>query len=142
ATGGGTRCPIPDRCMPRHSAARCSIATLEGMNLQGRNALRTGSAQGIGQAIAVKMAEKGADIVINYRKNASGGEETGQKIREMGRRCTVIQADVGKIADARRLVEQATTALGPIDILVNNAGIEKRGSFVDITEDDYRAVIE
>jgi glucose 1-dehydrogenase len=60
----------------------------------------------------------------------------------MGRRCAVIQADVGKIGDARRLVEEATAALGPIDILVNNAGIEKRAAFIEITEEDYREVIE
>src|SRR3954447_10169280 len=112
------------------------------MKLQGRNALVTGSDQGIGQSIALKLAEEGADVVINYRKNRDGGEQTGKQIRGMGRRCSVIQADVGKIDDARRLVEEATTALGQIDVLVNNAGIEKRASFIDITEEDYRAVIE
>jgi glucose 1-dehydrogenase len=112
------------------------------MKLQGRNALVTGSDQGIGQAIALKLAEDGADVVINYRKNRDGGEETGGRIRAMGRRCTVIQADVGKIAEARRLVDDATAALGAIDILVNNAGIEKRASFTEITEEDYREVIE
>jgi glucose 1-dehydrogenase len=112
------------------------------MKLQGRNALVTGSDQGIGQAIALKLGEEGADVVINYRKNRDGGEDTGNQIRAMGRRCAVIQADVGKIADARRLVEEATAALGPVDVLVNNAGIEKRAAFVEITEEDYREVIE
>jgi glucose 1-dehydrogenase len=112
------------------------------MKLQGRNALVTGSDQGIGQAIALKLAEEGADVVVNYRKNRDGGEDTGNQIRAMGRRCAVIQADVGKIGDARRLVEEATAALGPVDVLVNNAGIEKRAAFVEITEEDYRDVIE
>jgi glucose 1-dehydrogenase len=112
------------------------------MKLQGRNALVTGSDQGIGQAIALKLAEEGADVVVNYRKNSAGGEETGNRIRAMGRRCAVVQADVGKIDEARRLVEEAAAALGTIDVLVNNAGIEKRGSFIEITEEDYRAVIE
>src|SRR6476620_9999528 len=108
------------------------------MKLQGRNALVTGSDQGIGQAIALKFAEEGADVVVNYRKNRDGGEDTGRQIRAMGRRCTVIQADVGKIAEARRLVEETLAALGSIDVLVNNAGIEKRASFTEITEEDYR----
>jgi len=112
------------------------------MNLQGRNALVTGSDQGIGQAIALKLAENGADVVVNYRKNPEGGEGTGNQIRATGRRCAVIQADVGKIGDARRLVDEATAALGIIDVLVNNAGIEKRAAFVEITEEDYREVIE
>jgi glucose 1-dehydrogenase len=112
------------------------------MKLQGRVALVTGSDQGIGQAIALKLAEEGADLAINYRRNREGGEDTGNQIRAMGRRCVVIQADVGKIEEARRLVEETATGLGPIDILVNNAGIEKRASFLDITEEDYRSVIE
>jgi len=112
------------------------------MKLQGRNALVTGSSQGIGQAIALKLAEQGADVIVNYRKSREGGEATGHQIRAMGRRCTVIQADVGKIYEARRLVEEATAALGVIDILVNNAGIEKRAPFLEITEEDYRDVVE
>src|SRR4051812_25391706 len=110
------------------------------MKLQGRNALVTGSAQGIGQAIALKLAEKGADVVINYRKSRDGAEKTGNQIRAMGRRCAVIQADVGKVGDARRLVEEASAALGLLDVLVNNAGIEKRAAFLEITEEDYREV--
>ena len=61
---------------------------------------------------------------------------------ELGRRCAAIQADVGKVDDAVRLVNEGVAALGTLDILVNNAGIEKNASFVDVTEADYRAVIE
>ena len=60
----------------------------------------------------------------------------------MGRRAAAIQADVGKTAEAARLVDDAVAALGSLDILVNNAGIEKNASFADVTEADYRAVIE
>jgi glucose 1-dehydrogenase len=112
------------------------------MKLQGKNALVTGSNQGIGQAIALKLAEEGANIVVNYRKGREGGEETGNRIRQMGRKCAVIQADVGEIDQARKLVEDGAGALGGLDILVNNAGIEIRASFLDITEADYRAVVE
>jgi glucose 1-dehydrogenase len=112
------------------------------MKLQGRNALVTGSDQGIGQAIALKLAEEGADVAVNYRKNQQGGEETADQIRKMGRRSAAIQADVGHIPEGRKLVDDAIAAIGPLHILVNNAGIEKRASFLDVSEEDYRAVIE
>jgi glucose 1-dehydrogenase len=111
------------------------------MKLSGKNALVTGSDQGIGQGIALRLAEEGADVVVNYRKNRDGAEATSAQIRQMGRRTAVVQADVGEPADARRVVEEAVKALGSLDILVNNAGIEKNAPFVDVTEEDYRAVI-
>ncbi len=112
------------------------------MKLEGKHALVTGSDQGIGQAIAIRLAEEGADVVINFRKNRAGADETRGKIESLGRRCAAIQADVGKVEEAVRLVNEGVAALGTLDILVNNAGIEKNASFVDVTEADYRAVIE
>jgi glucose 1-dehydrogenase len=111
------------------------------MRLSGKSALVTGSDQGIGQGIAIRLAEEGADVVVNYRKNRDGGETTRAQIEKLGRRSASIQADVGQVADARRLVEEAVAALGGLDILVNNAGIEKNAPFVDITEEDYSSVI-
>ena len=111
------------------------------MRLSGKTALVTGSDQGIGQAIALRLAEEGADVVVNYRKNRDGAESTRAQIGKLGRRTASIQADVGQVADARRLVEEAVAALGGLDILVNNAGIEKNASFIDVTEEDYNAVI-
>ena len=110
--------------------------------LEGRNALVTGSDQGIGQAIAIRLAEEGANVVVNYRKNREGADETCGRIRSLGRRASAIQADVGIIADAQRLVQDGIAALGALDILVNNAGIEKNAGFLDVTEHDYRAVID
>jgi glucose 1-dehydrogenase len=112
------------------------------MKLDGKHALVTGSDQGIGQAIAIRLAEEGADVVINYRKNKDGAEETRGKIEALGRRCAVIQADVSKVEETARLIEEAIAALGSLEILVNNAGMEKNASFVDISEADYRAVID
>jgi len=111
------------------------------MRLSGKTALVTGSDQGIGQGIALRLAEEGADVVVNYRKNRDGAETTRAQIEKLGRRTASIQADVGQVAEARRLVEEAVAALGGLDILVNNAGIEKNASFVDVTEEDYNAVI-
>jgi len=112
------------------------------MKLEGKNALVTGSDQGIGQAIAIRLAEEGADVVINFRKNRQGADETRAKIEALGRHCAAIQADVGNTSEAAKLVEEAVTALGSVEILVNNAGIEKNASFVDVTEADYRAVLD
>ena len=111
------------------------------MKLSGKNVLVTGSDQGIGQGIALRLAEEGADVAVNYRKNREGAETTRAQIEKMGRKSAIIQADVGLVADAQRVVTEAVAALGSLDILVNNAGIEKNASFVDVTEQDYQAVI-
>jgi len=112
------------------------------MQLEGKNALVTGSDQGIGQAIALTLAEKGANVAVNYRRNHEGAEQTRDRISKLGRKCTVVQADVSDLAAVRRLVDESVAALGELDILVNNAGIEKRASFVDVTEQDYTDVIQ
>ena len=112
------------------------------MKLGGKRALVTGSDQGIGQAIAVRLAEEGADVVVNYRKNRSGADETCEQVRKFGRRTAAIQADVGVVSDAQRVVADSIAALGGIDILVNNAGIEINAGFLDITDHDYSAVID
>lgn len=112
------------------------------MRLEGKNALITGSDQGIGQAIAQRFADEGANVVITYRSNQQGAEETKGDIEKKGRRATIVQADVGKIPDTQRLMTQAVEQLGPIDILVNNAGVEKRADFWDVTEEDYRLVVD
>jgi glucose 1-dehydrogenase len=111
------------------------------MRLEGRNALVTGSDQGIGQGIAIRLAEEGAGVVINYRKNRDGAEETRARIAALGRPVAVIQADVGIVAGVRKLVDDAVAALGSLDILVNNAGIEKNAPFLDVADQDYQAVI-
>src|SRR5262245_20149553 len=108
------------------------------MRLEGKNALVTGSDQGIGQGIAIRLAEEGANVVINYRKNQQGAEETRGRVEASGRRAAIIQADIGKTREAFRLVEEAVSTLGSLDLLVNNSGIEKNTPFLDIAEEDYR----
>jgi glucose 1-dehydrogenase len=112
------------------------------MKLAGRRALVTGSDQGIGRAIALQLAEAGADVIINYRRNREGGEETVERIRGMGRQSAVFQADISTVEVARRLVADSIAALGGLDILVNNAGIEISAPLLEIKEEDYRRVID
>jgi glucose 1-dehydrogenase len=111
------------------------------MRLSGKKALVTGSDQGIGQAIALRFAQEGADVVINYRKNEKGAHDTRAQIEKMGRRAAVVQADVAVVGDVQRLVAESVAALGGLDILVNNAGVEKNAPFLDVTEADYQFVI-
>lgn len=111
------------------------------MKLQGKVALVTGSAQGIGRAIAVRLAQEGADIIIDDRADDSRAEETLKEVQAAGRRGCVIAGDLGKLADDRRMVEEGVRQMGRIDILVNNAGVEKNAAFVDVSEEDYDFVL-
>src|SRR5277367_1370540 len=112
------------------------------MRLNGKKALVTGGGQGIGQAIAVRFAEEGADVAIDYPGGGrSQAEGTAAQIEKLGRRAPMIQRDVSIPADAQRMVNDAVAALEGLDILVNNAGIERNASFLDIPEKDYRSVI-
>ncbi len=112
------------------------------MRLEGKVALVTGSGQGIGRAIAVRLAEEGADIVIDDRADDSRAEETLALVEATGRRGVVIVGDLGKIEDDRRMVEEGVRQMGKIDILINNAGVEKNASFLDVTEADYDFVLD
>jgi 3-oxoacyl-[acyl-carrier protein] reductase len=89
--------------------------------LEGKVALVTGSARGIGAAIAERLASDGAAVAINYSKSASEAEAVADRIRRAGGKATVIKADVGDPAQAKALVEGTARELGRLDILVNNA---------------------
>jgi glucose 1-dehydrogenase len=111
------------------------------MRLEGKTALVTGSDQGIGKAIAIRFAQEGADVVINYNKNADHAQETLAEVEATGRKGFVVQANLSQIADTKRLVDEGLAHFGKLDILVNNAGVEKRADFWDVTEDDYNFVV-
>ncbi|MGA7238520.1 MAG: glucose 1-dehydrogenase [Bryobacteraceae bacterium] len=112
------------------------------MRLNGKKTLVTGAGQGIGQAIAVRFAQEGADVAIDYPAGGrSQAEGTAAQIEKLGRRAPLIQRDVSVPADAQRMVDEAIAALGGLDIVVNNAGIERNAPFLDISEKDYRSVI-
>ncbi len=115
------------------------------MKLAGKVALVTGSSQGLGQAIAIRLAQEGASIVINYRSNPDGAEATLSQAKAAGKPGLVngitIQADAGNVADVQRLIAESIAHFGQLDILVNNAGIEKNADFWYISEADYDAVM-
>lgn len=93
-------------------------------SLKNKVALITGSARGLGKAIAERYAALGADIVINYSRDKSSADEVLSNVTAMGVRAIAIQADVSKVADLERLFTEAKNAFGKIDIVVANAGIE------------------
>ena len=111
------------------------------MKLEGKVALITGSAQGIGQAIALRLAQEGADIIIDDRLGNTGAQETRKEIEATGRRACVIGGDLASLSDNRRLISEGIMNMGRIDILVNNAGVEKHADFWEVKEADFDFVI-
>lgn len=111
------------------------------MKLKDKVALITGSSQGIGRAIALRFAQEGADIVINYNRNPQGAEEALSEVQATGRRGLVVQADLANTADIKRLVSTAVEQFGQLDILVNNAGLETHAPFWEVTEENYDKVL-
>jgi glucose 1-dehydrogenase len=101
--------------------------------LTGKVAAVTGGDQGIGRAIAERLAQEGADVAICYRKNKKGADEVVESITGTKRHAAAFQADVGRVSDGQQFIAQAVATLGKIDILVNNAGLEKRADFWDVT---------
>jgi len=109
--------------------------------LSGKVALVTGSSQGIGAAIAVRLAQEGADIVINYHSHAEEADDVKKQVEAAGQRAVAVGADLGDVASINQLIAQGIAGLGKLDLLVNNAGVEKNASFWDATEHDYDLVL-
>jgi 3-oxoacyl-[acyl-carrier protein] reductase len=105
--------------------------------LNGRTALVTGASRGIGRAIAVALAEAGADVAVNYRSHERGATEVCAEIRDRGRRCVTVQGDVARATEVARLLEHVHRELGSITILVNNAGIGRARTIETVTEQDW-----
>ncbi len=104
------------------------------MGLEGRVALVTGGGRGIGKAIALGLAQDGADVAINYRRDADAASETVAEIEKLGRRAAAYAASIDDYAQCEQMVQQALADLGQVDILVNNAGVASRGQTVAKTD--------
>jgi glucose 1-dehydrogenase len=121
------------------------------MKLKDKAALVTGSSQGIGQGIVLRLAQEGANVIINYRSHPEGAEDTLAKVEAVGGKCYMaqcpkshgftIKADLGSVSEVQQLITESIEHFGKLDILVNNAGIEKHAPFWEVTEADYDAVM-
>jgi 3-oxoacyl-[acyl-carrier protein] reductase len=110
------------------------------MDLEGKVALVTGGAQGIGKVTALHLASKGADVAVSDI-NMEGSLKTAEEIEGLGRRGLAIEGDVSNPADAEIIVAKTVERLGGIDILVNNAGITRDKLLLRMTEEDWDAVL-
>lgn len=111
------------------------------MQLAGKTALVTGASRGIGRSIALLLAERGADIAVNYAGNTAAAEAVKAEIETLGRRAVLIRADVADTAACEAMVAETMEKLGKIDILVNNAGITRDGLLMRMKEEDWDAVL-
>jgi len=111
-------------------------------SLEGKKALVTGASRGIGRAIAIALAEAGADVAINYAGSAAAAAETAAAVEALGRKALLVQADVGKADAFEQMVAQVLEAFGSLDILVNNAGITRDNLIMRMKEEDFDQVIE
>jgi 3-oxoacyl-[acyl-carrier protein] reductase len=110
--------------------------------LEGQTCLVTGSSRGIGRGIATDLADRGADVVVNYRSSAAEAEAVVGKIETAGGRAIAAQADVSEFDDVIDMYEEVESAFGGIDVLVNNAGITIDKKFENMTREDWDAVVD
>jgi NAD(P)-dependent dehydrogenase (short-subunit alcohol dehydrogenase family) len=109
--------------------------------LDGRRALITGGAKGLGRVVAQALAEAGSDVAIASRTLADCQKAAEQIVESTGRRALGFTADATKADDVQRLKGEVESSLGPVDILVNNAGINIRGTIEEMSEADFNAVL-
>ncbi len=105
-------------------------------------AVVTGGSRGIGRAIALELAKRGATVVVNYQKSADAANEVVESITSSGGRALAVQADVSAEADANRLIKTAIDTYGKLDILINNAGTTRDNVIMLMGADDFDAVIQ
>ena len=114
----------------------------EQKDFAGRTAIVTGATRGIGRAIALELARRGADLAFNYARSAEAAETLKSEIEGLGVRCFAAQGDVANTEAAAEMVKQTKGAFGRIDFLVNNAGIVRDTLILRMKEDDWDAVID
>lgn len=111
------------------------------MLLEGKVALVTGASRGIGKAIALLLAENGADVAVNFAGSIAAAEAVAAEIEKMGRKAILVQGDVSQTEVCAEMVDKVVKELGRIDILVNNAGITRDTLLLRMKEEDWDAVL-
>ena len=111
------------------------------MKLAGKIAVVTGGSSGIGQGIAVRLAQEGADVAFNFHSHPEGADETSRQIEAAGRRALAIPANLDCRASAVEFIGACAAHFSRLDLLVNNAGLEKNAPFLEVTEEDYDHVL-
>jgi len=111
------------------------------MKLKGRTALVTGGSRGIGRAVALALAEEGADVAVNYVSSESAARDVVDHVQKMGRKAVLAQADVSDYPDTFRMAQEILREFGHLDILVNNAGINSDTTFVKMNHAAWRRVL-
>ena len=109
--------------------------------LEGRRALVTGAARGIGRAIALALASEGADIAINYQSSESEANSLAAELNKAGRKTLLFKGNVGERSTWTSMIEKIAQAWGRLDVLVNNAGITRDKTLRKMTDDDWLAVL-
>jgi len=112
------------------------------LTLKEKTALVTGGSRGIGKAIALKLAEYGADVAITYARSADAAEEVKGQIEELGSKSFAIQADAVKLEKADEVIQHIVSEWGKLDILVNNAGITRDNLILRMSEEQWDEVID
>lgn len=110
--------------------------------LAGRRALVTGASRRTGRALALALAEAGADVAVHYRSSEDEAHDVVNEIREAGRRAVAVRADLADARQAERAVQKATNELGPVDIVVNNVGTIVWKTLDEISPEDWKACLE
>ena len=111
------------------------------MQLTGRTALVTGGSRGIGRAIALALAEEGADVAVNYVSSETSATQVVEQIHKIGRKAILAQADVADFPDTFRMAQNVLKEFGHLDILINNAGISSDKTFVKMDHASWRKVL-
>ena len=111
-------------------------------SLTGKVAAVTGGSRGIGRAIALELAARGASVLVNYHANAKAADEVVEEIQKAGGNAAALQGDVSKVDDAQNLIKTVIDKFGGIDILVNNAGITKDMLIMMMSEESWDAVMD
>ncbi len=110
--------------------------------LTGKIALVTGSSRGIGKAIALELAKKGADVAINYSSDENGARAVAEEIEKIGRKAIVVKANVSNTEQTKKMVQEICEKLGKIDLLVNNAGIARDKTLKNMSVEKWNLVID